>query len=149
MISDPETLLQREQEELAGSSIKCLHLYPERELMQSNRNSFAGPLFYFESDVPLDYRKLIADQRDKIVEAVMQAWCWLEHGEKRSKAPEPERQALAHLLAGDIGSDNDPHSHRNVSITAEQAAGMGTLASYLLRAERHRLDQHPIGSMSR
>ena len=33
------------------------------------------------------------------------------------KQPEPEREALAHLFAGAIGSYKSPHSHRTVSIT--------------------------------
>lgn len=48
--------------------------------------------------------------------------------------PEPEREALAHLIAGAIGSYKNPHSHRTVSITEpREAQEMVLLASHLLR----------------
>jgi uncharacterized protein (TIGR02391 family) len=50
------------------------------------------------------------------------------------KQPEAERDALAHLFAGAIGSYKNPHSHRTVSITdIKDAQEMVVLASHLLR----------------
>lgn len=48
--------------------------------------------------------------------------------------PEAEREALAHLFAGSIGSYKNPHSHRTVTINdATEAQEMVILASHLLR----------------
>jgi uncharacterized protein (TIGR02391 family) len=48
--------------------------------------------------------------------------------------PASEREALASLFAGAIGSYKNPHSHRNVALTEEtEAYEMVLLASHLLR----------------
>ena len=48
--------------------------------------------------------------------------------------PKAEREALAHLFAGAIGSYKNPHSHRTVSITEmREAQEMVLLATHLLR----------------
>jgi uncharacterized protein (TIGR02391 family) len=48
--------------------------------------------------------------------------------------PEAEREALANLFAGAIGSYKNPHSHRTISITDHrEAQEMVMLATHLLR----------------
>lgn len=49
------------------------------------------------------------------------------------EAPAAEREALMHLVAGAIGSYKNPHSHRKVSLQAEEAVEMIVLASHLLK----------------
>jgi uncharacterized protein (TIGR02391 family) len=44
-----------------------------------------------------------------------------------------EKQALSDLFAGAIGSYKNPHSHRNVSVDAEEAVEMIMLASHLMK----------------
>jgi uncharacterized protein (TIGR02391 family) len=48
--------------------------------------------------------------------------------------PEPERDALAHLFAGAIGSYKNPHSHRTVNLTdLAEAQEQVMIATHLLR----------------
>lgn len=47
--------------------------------------------------------------------------------------PASERLALAHLMAGALGSYKNPHSHRRVQLVAEEACEMIVLASHLLK----------------
>ena len=44
-----------------------------------------------------------------------------------------EREALANLMAGAIGSYKNPYSHRRIAVTPEEAVEMIILASHLLR----------------
>jgi len=47
--------------------------------------------------------------------------------------PISERQALSHLVAGALGSYKNPHSHRKVKLSAEEAVEMIILGSHLLK----------------
>ena len=47
--------------------------------------------------------------------------------------PAAEREALANLMVGAIGSYKNPHSHRRVALDAEEACEMLLLASHLLK----------------
>ena len=44
-----------------------------------------------------------------------------------------EREARAHLFSGAFGSCRNPHSHKQIELTADDAVHMLVLASYLLR----------------
>lgn len=48
-------------------------------------------------------------------------------------APAAERDALSSMMAGAIGSYKNPHSHRKVTVDAEEAAEILVLASHLLK----------------
>ncbi len=47
--------------------------------------------------------------------------------------PKAEREATLHLFSGSIGLYKNPHSHRNVSVSAEEAVEIIMFASHLLR----------------
>jgi len=51
---------------------------------------------------------------------------------RRDGDPKAEREALANLFAGAIGSYKNPHSHRTVEVEAVEAREMVALASHLL-----------------
>lgn len=47
--------------------------------------------------------------------------------------PLAEREALAHLVAGALGSYKNPHSHRRVSLSSDEAVEMILLASHIVK----------------
>lgn len=55
--------------------------------------------------------------------------------------PVSERLALSHLVAGALGSYKNPHSHRKVKLSAEEAVEMIILGSHLLKIVDTRLNR--------
>jgi len=214
--------------------MQYLHSMTPHELTFLNRNNFGGSIFFNVHVYPPSYRSLDPDAQEKITQAVMEAWFWLERegflapkpgpnrdtffitrrgrrvknaidlaairkadllprkllhplvaektwslflrGEydtavfqafkevevavretgkfqatdvgvdlmrkafdsargplRDENRPKAEREALAHLFAGAIGSYKNPTSHRNVALEAEETVEMLMLASHLLR----------------
>lgn len=62
-------------------------------------------------------------------------------------SPKAEQEALAHLFAGAIGSYKNPHSHRAVSIEAEEAVEMIMLGSHLLKIVDSRKGKNNLTQM--
>src|SRR5574341_114760 len=69
IIPDPETLLALEPEELAGVVLEYLNSLSENDLGQLNRYNFSLP--HTVQGYPSQYR-------EKIGQALMEAWVWLE-----------------------------------------------------------------------
>jgi uncharacterized protein (TIGR02391 family) len=233
-LPDPKTLLEFESPEIAFYILEYLKSYLIRERAQLMRDYIVSRP-HDDRDIPPPYHGLTSEMWDKVTEALMEAWCWLERegllapqpktnpghfyitrrgkqlntaadlqayrranllpkdllhpliGERVRSAflrgeydaavfyafreveivvreasgfgptehgvpmmwkafnaktgpltdpnnpVEAEREALAALFAGAIGSYKNPHSHRHEDINAEEAIEMIMLANHLLR----------------
>ncbi len=88
LLPNPQAVLELEPEELAGYVIEHLNsLTPSAKKSQLNRNNFGGSLFYNLHLCPPEYRKLSSQDREKVEEAFIEAWFWLER--EGFLAPEP------------------------------------------------------------
>jgi len=81
IIPNPEALLALEPEELAGIVLEYLNSLSENELSQLNRYNFSLP--HTIQDYPIQYH-------EKISQALMEAWIWLER--EGLIAPKPRSQ---------------------------------------------------------
>jgi uncharacterized protein (TIGR02391 family) len=50
-----------------------------------------------------------------------------------TQAPDAEKEALMHLVAGAVGSYKNPHSHRKIQLGPEEAVEMIVLSSHLCK----------------
>ncbi len=95
VLPDPETVLSLEPEELAGFVMEHLHsLSPQDLSSQLMRNNFGGSLFYNVQLCPRAYQGLSQDNREKIIEAAMDAWFWLEREGFLAPKPGPNRDTF-------------------------------------------------------
>jgi uncharacterized protein (TIGR02391 family) len=99
------------------------------------RGDYSGAVFYAFRTVEEAVRKRGGySDTDIGVQLMREAFDAGKGPLRKSADPKPEREALAHLFAGAIGSYKNPHSHRTVTITdAAEAQEMVLLASHLLR----------------
>jgi len=87
--------LSREPEELAGFVMEFLHsLSPQDRASQLMRNNFGGSLFYYGHLCPPAYRNLGPDGQEKITQAAMEAWFWLEREGFLAPSPGPNRDTF-------------------------------------------------------
>jgi uncharacterized protein (TIGR02391 family) len=110
-------------------------LIAERVWAALARGDYADAVFYAFRTVEEAVRKAGGySDADFGVALVRKAFDATRGPLRKEADPEPEREALAHLFAGAIGSYKNPHSHRTVAITdASEAQEMVMLASHLLR----------------
>jgi uncharacterized protein (TIGR02391 family) len=94
ILPPPDVVLNLEPEELAGIVMEYLHSMSPQELASLNRNNFGGSLFYRTDLCPLPYRSLDSDTREKITQAVMEAWFWLEREGFLAPKVGPNRDAF-------------------------------------------------------
>jgi uncharacterized protein (TIGR02391 family) len=99
------------------------------------RGDYADAVFFGFRSVEESVRKAGKYADTEIgVELMRRAFDAVKGPLTKQSDPKPEREALAHLFAGAIGSYKNPHSHRTVTITdAAEAHEMVLLASHLLR----------------
>jgi uncharacterized protein (TIGR02391 family) len=122
--------------EAASFNRELLHpLIAERVWAALARGDYADAVFLAFRSVEESVRKAGAYADTVVGVELMRAAFDASKGPLRKpEDPKPEREALAHLFAGAIGSYKNPHSHRTVIISdAHEAQEMVMLASHLLR----------------
>ena len=99
------------------------------------RGDYADAVFYAFRSVEEAVRRACEYADTEIgVELMRRAFDPVKGPLTKQSDPKPEREALAHLFAGAIGSYKNPHSHRTVTLTdPNEAQEMVMLASHLLR----------------
>ena len=99
------------------------------------RGEFETAVFYAFRSVEEAVRKSGGFKSTDIGVDLMRKAFNVDNGPLTDKTqPKPEREALAHLFSGAIGSYKNPHSHRTVIIEDHlEAQEMVMLASHLLR----------------
>lgn len=98
------------------------------------REEYDTAVFRAFKAVEVQVRKLTKLPDDLVGTALMRKAFDSESGLLTDKtAPKAEREALSHLFAGSIGCYKNPHSHRDVELTFNEAFEMLLVASHLLQ----------------
>jgi uncharacterized protein (TIGR02391 family) len=107
----------------------------ERVWISIARGDYADAVFFAFRTVEESVRKAGGYQSTDIGTDLMRTAFNADRGPLSDLTqPRAEREALAQLFAGAIGSYKNPHSHRTVTIVeAREAQEMVMLASHLLR----------------
>lgn len=110
------------------------------------REEFDTAVFRAFKAVEVQVRKLTKLPADVVGTPLMRKAFDPESGLLTDKTvPKAEREALSHLFAGSIGCYKNPHSHRDVELTFNEAFEMMLVASHLLQV----LDRIRIPSKNR
>lgn len=98
------------------------------------REEFDTAVFRAFKAVEVRVRELSGLPPDLVGTALMRKAFNIESGPLTdSSVPKAEREALSHLFAGAIGCYKNPHSHRDVELTFNEAFEMLLVASHLLQ----------------
>jgi len=98
------------------------------------REEFDTAVFRAFKAVEVQVRKLTKLPADVVGTPLMRKAFDPESGLLADKTvPKAEREALSHLFAGSIGCYKNPHSHRDVELTFNEAFEMLLVASHLLQ----------------
>lgn len=98
------------------------------------RGDYDTAVFQTFKEVEVSVRNVGGFAAEDIGASLMRKAFAAEEGPLADKSsPKAEQEALAHLFAGAIGSYKNPHSHRSISIGAEEAVEMIMLGSHLLK----------------
>ena len=98
------------------------------------RGDYDCAIFQAFKEVEIAVRKLgNYDKQDLGVHLMRKAFNVDSGNLTDTKLSRAERQAMSDLFAGAIGMYKNPFSHRDVSVTAEEAAEIIIMASHLLR----------------
>jgi hypothetical protein len=77
-IPDSKSLLALTSEDLAGHIIQYLNELSDREYERQLNLKHFSSVFYNIQDCPRGYQNLSSEQREEVIEALMEAWSWLE-----------------------------------------------------------------------
>lgn len=98
------------------------------------REEFDTAVFRAFKAVEVRVRELSGLPADLVGTALMRKAFDVDSGALTDpKAPRTEREAMSHLFAGAIGCYKNPHSHRDVELSFNEAFEMLLVASHLLQ----------------